>query len=167
MKYHMCRVQIVLVAIALFSVTGPAAAADAVPFKGDLEGSYTVTPVPPFPPQFFDVLVTAEGEATHLGRFTVVFPATVDVSTVPSTAVGTYTFTAANGDTLVADSIGEAVVVAPGLLYIVDEATIVGGTGRLAGASGQFVVERLADQMTLTTVGSFEGTLCCFGDDGE
>jgi hypothetical protein len=40
-----------------------------------------------------------------------------------------------------------------------ETATITGGTGRFAGATGSFTTERLFDTVTLTTTGSFEGTI--------
>lgn len=159
MKCNSFRVQVVLAAVAVFGLTGAVAAQHPVPLKGTWQGSYTTTPVPPFPPQFVDVVLTATGNATQLGRFTAVFPHRVNVSTVPSTGVGTYTFTAANGDTLLADVVGHGMVVAPGLLHVVEMGTISGGTGRFADASGEFVTERLLDQINLTTIGFFEGTI--------
>ena len=47
----------------------------------------------------------------------------------------------------------------PGVLYIVETATIAGGTGRFAGATGAFTVQRLNDTTSGTTIGSFEGTI--------
>jgi hypothetical protein len=141
----------------LVSFETAAAQSPPVPFNGVIEGTYTVTPIPPFPPQFVEVLVTATGLATHIGAMTAVSPHIVEVSTM--TAVGTWTFTAANGDTLLADLIGEAEMVAPGFLLVVETGTITGGTGRFAGASGEFIMERLLDQVNLTTIGHFEGTI--------
>jgi hypothetical protein len=160
MKWHRFKVQVVVLAIAVFGMTGPVAATQPVPFQGALTGSYTVTPATP---PFLDVLLTITGNATQLGRFTAVFPSRVNVSTVPPSAVGTYTFTAANGDTLVADSFGQAMLVAPNVLYIVDNAKVRGGTGRFAGASGEFVIERLANQVTFTTIGSIKGMISSTG----
>jgi hypothetical protein len=77
----------------------------------------------------------------------------------PPTASGFYYFVAANGDTLTAEFDGVSTPVAPGFLYIVETATITGGTGRFAGATGSFTVERLYDTLAGTTVGSFEGTI--------
>ena len=127
-------------------------AAQSVPFKGNLEGTQTSTPLqPPF--AFVDG--SATGNATNLGRFTVAFPHTVNFAT--RTGVGTFTFTAANGDTLTADFTGQA---QPGpLVSIVEHATITGGTGRFAGATGSFTVERLFNPASGTTEGSFEGTI--------
>ena len=122
------------------------------PFKGDLEGSQTLTPLDP---PFGHVAGQATGTATHLGRFTVQFPHTVNFAT--SVGVGTYTFTAANGDTLTADFTGQA---QPGpITSIVEQAVITGGTGRFAGATGSFTVRRLFDRGAGTTTGSFVGTI--------
>jgi hypothetical protein len=45
----------------------------------------------------------------------------------------------------------------------VERATIMGGTGRFAGASGNFVVERLYNIGAGTTAGSFVGTISSLG----
>ena len=134
----------------------PTPAAATVPFKGTLEGSQTTTPLEP--PLAFSV-VSATGTATLLGRFTLEIPHTVNFAT--ATGDGTYTFTAANGDTLTADFIGEAQV-GP-IISIVEHATITGGTGRFAGAAGTFTAHRLYDPVNGTTTGSFEGTISAPG----
>ena len=86
------------------------------------------------------------------------------MNTTTRTATGTYEFTAANGDTLTADVVGRAMPTGtPGVLAIVEVATITGGTGRFAGATGSFTVERLYDTVNLTTTGSFEGTISVSG----
>jgi hypothetical protein len=141
--------------LAMLRLARPVAAGEQVPFKGSLEGDVTVTPLTP---PFVSVLVEATGHATHLGQFTVDIPHVVNRSN--STAAGTYEFTAANGDTLTADFTGQAMPTAtPGVLHIVEIATITGGTGRFAGATGSFTVERWFDTAAGTTVGSFEGTI--------
>ena len=127
-------------------------APQSVPFKGNFEGTQTSTPLQP-PLAFVDG--SATGNATHLGLFTVEFPHTVNFAT--RTGEGTFTFTAANGDTLTADFTGQA---QPGpIVSIVEHATITGGTGRFAGASGSFTVQRQFDPATGTTKGSFAGTI--------
>jgi hypothetical protein len=123
-----------------------------VPFKGSFEGTQTSTPLQPGS-AFVDG--SATGQATHLGRFTVEFPHRVDFAT--RTGKGTFTFTAANGDTLTADFNGQA---QPGpIVSIVEEATITGGTGRFAGATGSFTARRQFDPASGTTSGSLGGTL--------
>ena len=124
-----------------------------VPFKGRLEGTATITPGSPF----LSVSIEGTGNATHLGRFTVEIPHLVNP--MNRTSIGTYEFTAANGDTLTAGFTGQATLTAPGVLSVVETATITGGTGRFAGASGSFTVERLFNQVTGLTTGSFEGTI--------
>jgi hypothetical protein len=70
------------------------------------------------------------------------------------TGAGTYTFTAANGDRLVAAHTGSSALVGPGVVLITEHAVIdpTGSTGRFAGAEGTFTVERLADPATRATL---------------
>ncbi len=104
------------------------------------------------------VTLTGTGHGTQLGKFSFSAPHTVDTTT--RTASGTYTFTAANGDTLTATFTGRATPTAtPGVVSIVETATITGGTGRFAGATGSFTVSRLYDRNADTTTGSFSGTI--------
>ena len=125
-----------------------------VPFKGRLEGTATITPGTP---PFLAVSVEGTGNATHLGRFTVEIPHVVN--TTNRTSTGTYEFTAANGDTLTAGFTGQATLTAPGVLSVVEIATVTGGTGRFADATGSFTVERLFNQVTGVTTGSFQGAI--------
>lgn len=148
-----------LAVLVVLGLAGPVAAGDQVPFKGRLVGVVTRGVAnPPFVP----VLIEGVGNAAHLGRFTFSAPHTVNIAT--RTAVGTYEFTAANGDMLFADFVGQSYPTdTPGVVYIVEEATITGGTGRFAGATGNFTVERLYDTVAGTTIGSFEGTISSGG----
>ncbi len=137
-------------------VARPAKAGHQVPFRGTLDGVVTRgIPGPSGAP----VLVVGTGHAAHLGRFTFSFPHLVNTTT--RTATGTYTFTAANGDTLTADVTGQATPVGTNgvLLHIVEHATITGGTGRFADATGSFTIERDYDTVAGTTTGSFYGTI--------
>ena len=151
MKRHSHTAGLALAVLAILGLAGPAAAGEQVPFKGSLEG--TVTRSAPPPP--ISVLVEADGNATQLGRFTVEIPHVV----VPPNGAGFYHFVAANGDTLTAEFTGVSAPAAPGFLYIVETATITGGTGRFAGATGSFVCERLYDIVAGTTIGYFDGTI--------
>jgi hypothetical protein len=155
---------VALAAFAVLGIAGPVSAGEQVPFKGRLEGVVVITPVPGGPPALVDVLVTATGNATHLGKFELTVPHRVDRSTTPPSAAGFYYFTAANGDTVSASFTGQATPTAtPGVLAIVETATITGGTGRFAGATGSFTVERLFNTITGTTTGSFDGTISSHG----
>ena len=154
MKRFRFVASLVLAVVFATGLTGPALAGDLVPFKGRLAGDVSHTPDPPF--DFVEV--DATGHASHLGKFRLVIPHLVDTST--RTAVGSYAFTAANGDMLFADFTGVATPTAtPGVVLIVESATITGGTGRFADATGSFVVERLFDRVADTTSGSFQGRI--------
>jgi hypothetical protein len=137
------------------SGTPSAAAGHATPFKGTLEGAYTLA----FPsPLILLVEGTGTGNATQLGQFTFDYDETVNLSTGVGT--GTYAFTAANGDRLTADWTGSGFPTDdPTVLRIVENATINGGTGRFANASGSFTVERLFSFASNSGPGSFEGTI--------
>ena len=134
-----------------------AASTTAVPFNGSLEGVYAGSGEPPL----VSVHLEAQGNATHLGRFTLDSPHVVNF--VDFTGAGTADFTAADGDKLTTNVTGVATPQdAPGVFFIVETHTVTGGTGRFAVATGQFVVERLSfpsGPANGTTSGSFEGTL--------
>ena len=137
-------------------------AADVLPFNGTLEGRH-VSRTPVDPPVVFDRF-EAQGEATQLGHFELVIEATVDFGSRPVIGAGTYTFTAANGDQLVADHTGFSALAGPGIVLITEHAIIDPdrSTGRFAGAEGTLTVERLADAATGVggvTAGTFEGTI--------
>ena len=154
MQRHSFKVRLALAFLAVLGPVGPALAGELVPFKGSLEGIVTHIPDPPY-----DLVdIDASGNASHLGRFMLAIPHIVDTST--RTAIGSYEFTAANGDMLTADFTGRAMPTAtPGVIYIVETATITGGTGRFAGTAGSFVVERLFDRIADTTIWLFEGSI--------
>src|SRR6476660_9510622 len=125
MRSHSFRASLALAALAVTAFAGPLVAADQVPFKGSLDGVVTVTPVPGGPPTTVDVLVDSTGNATQLGHFELTIPHRVNRAT--RTASGSYQFTAANGDTLSAEFSGQSMPTAtPGVLYIVEIATITG-----------------------------------------
>ena len=142
--------------LTLLVFAAPVAARDQVPFKGQLELDRGI--VTPLTPPIVSVEIEGTGIATQLGQFTVSVPHLVNRST--GMLVGSYEFTAANGDTLTADFVGRSAPSGvPGVLHVVETATITGGTGRFEGATGSFTTERLVDTTTGTVIGSFEGTI--------
>ena len=128
-----------------------------VPFRGTLDATEHGVVVPPH------LLATGSGggTATHLGQFTVTFDAVADLAT--STATGTFRFTAANGDQLVATFVGSAVDVQPGVVQFTEVFTIVSGTGRFDAATGGFTLRRVGviDFATglSTSTGTMEGEI--------
>jgi hypothetical protein len=124
-----------------------------LPFHGSLTADETDVVAPP------NLLVdgSAKGTANQLGRYTATF--TVVVALATSTATGMYTFTAANGDQLVATFTGIGVTTEPGIASITETATVVGGSGRFAAAGGTFTIRRVLQQATGESSGSFDGQL--------
>ena len=162
MKRYRLAAGLALAVLGAPALAGPVAAGEQVPFKGRLEGEVTLTPLAP---PFRQVDVEAAGNATYLGQFTLDIPHVVDTAT--RTAIGSYEFTAANGDKVYAEFTGVATPTAiPGVLYIEETATITGGTGRFAGATGSFISERLFDTTAGSTFGSFNGTIASTGVAG-
>ena len=121
-----------------------------LPFHGSLT---TATDVPP---PFAHA--TAAGTATQLGQFTGTLAAAVNPD---SSATGTFTFTAANGDELSGTFVGQGVFVPPNTARLTEVATIQNGTGRFTGATGTFTMVRV-DTIDLGTgmatgTGTFDG----------
>jgi hypothetical protein len=137
----------------LLCLAGPVSAGDQVPFKGTLAGTASITPLTP---PMVAVRIEATGTATYLGRFTLEAPHVVNQATL--TAVGTYLITAANGDTITANLAGTATMVdPPNVVAITETATVTGGTGRFAGATGTIQVERVFNRATGVTTGTLQG----------
>ena len=96
MKRYSSAAGLALAVVAVLGLAGPAAAGEQVPFKGSLEGDVTVTPLDP--------AVRAGGSWTPRAtrptwvEFTLDIPHVVNRAT--RTAIGSYEFTAANGDTV-------------------------------------------------------------------
>jgi hypothetical protein len=131
--------------------------AQPVPFRGSIVTADQAVIAPPF----LLATGTGEGTATLLGRFTTTYDAKADLAT--PTATGTYRFTAANGDRIVATFVGSAVAIQPGFERFTEVLTIVSGTGRFAAATGTITLVRLVSidyaTGTSTSTGSMEGEI--------
>jgi hypothetical protein len=162
MTRHYSAARLVIAFLALLALARPAAARDQVPFKGSVEATVVErTFIPGNPPHVF-IRLEGTGHASHLGQFTFIAPHFINPAT--GAVQGTYEFTAANGDMLFADFTAHATPIAGTTLMVVeDSATITGGTGRFAGATGGFTAERVVDTAAGTTEGSFEGTVSSVG----
>jgi len=82
----------------------------------------------------------------------------INVLTTPVKGVGSFTLTAANGDTLFGTSTGLGYV-EEGFAYIQETHTITGGTGRFADATGTFAAGRVLVEATGMYASSFDGTI--------
>ena len=142
-----------LIVLANTSFAAPAAEKQWL-LKGSLET--TETQEGAFP--FIRVLLTGQGNATKLGLFTYQLDADLDLRDLHSEASAT--LIAANGDMIFGTGEGQGKPIPTlGVVWVVETFHITGGTGRCDGATGTFVVERLVDRPTLTSVGTIEGTI--------
>jgi hypothetical protein len=136
-----CRIGLVASVLALLCSSVPAIADDQVPFEGTFEGIDHAMSVGPCTTI---VEHSAEGQATHLGRFTLTSTTIADVCTHFPIFTGyddLVILTAANGDQLFGTSIGASTLVDftdPTRIRVVGESTltITGGTGRFANSTG-------------------------------
>ena len=146
---------LVVVALTIFAI--PATAGTAVPFKGSVEGTEVAMPIDS---THLSVTRTSTGNATHLGRFTAVAHFVVDLTPGVGFGIasGTVVFTAANGDTVIADTVGKAMPI-PGTsnLSITESGIITGGTGRFASATGSYSGTGVLSGAS--SAGSFQGTI--------
>jgi hypothetical protein len=129
-----------LSALVLATTAGPAAAGQDRPFRGQWQGStVSATPV-----EEGVVLVVSAGtgRATHLGRFEMISPHLTFLQTFE--LAGEHNYTAANGDQLFADFSGQLTPNPDGSLEGTLESTIIGGTGRFAGATGSYQFHLIA-----------------------
>jgi hypothetical protein len=135
MKLQSFRFKIMATVLAALTLSGTASAGKAmVPFKGQSTGVVTMRG---FDPELgvFSTTAEGQGEATHLGRFTVTNEVRIYVFTPTGVAIGNWTYVSANGDKLFVHMIGSG---GPDPLHGVGTFTITGGTGRFKGASGSY-----------------------------
>jgi hypothetical protein len=145
-----------LLLILLASVTFAAPAAEERQLV--LKGSFEAVETHEFGSGIMFVDATGVGNATHLGLFTYDLEATVSLPSLSATASAA--LIAANGDMIFGEGVGQGTPTAdPNLVSIVETYTITGGTGRFAGAIGNFTVERLINRATLASSGTISGTI--------
>jgi hypothetical protein len=143
---------------------GQAQGAVQLPFRGTFTGeSRGVVNCPPTcPPTTVRITIKEKGEATQLGHYTAIYETETDLAT--HTGTGTATLTAADGDELfIKYEGGETEFVPPNVSTVTLVATITGGTGRFAAATGTFTIIRTGTidfaTGTATGSGSFEGQI--------
>ena len=116
-----------LVAAAMISVTTPALGTDQVPFTGVVSGS--VISITPLDACHQLAEAVNGGNATQLGRFTGTAEFVLDFCNL--TYVGSYVFTAANGDSISGPFSGSLTPTnVPGVFDNTEIAFITSGTGR-------------------------------------
>jgi hypothetical protein len=162
MKSRLLFVPLLAVAVTMTASTAFAApTSKATPLKGSWDSSEIPTFVPAPPPDAVTMYVDgdASGNATHLGKYIATFEATVNLAC--NCSVGdTVHFIAANGDSLYGVGAGSGIPSdTPGYTLVTQFYAITGGTGRFAGATGNFTVTRLINMATAVSKGSIDGTI--------
>ena len=105
----------------------------------------------------------------QLGPFTLFYTLPLDFAfadTPPGSAGASRLIVgdAANGDSIVTSSIGNNPgLCANGDVHLVETNTIIGGTGRYAGARGSFTLDRCLNAVTGETSGTISGTIVVRG----
>src|SRR5215216_5496125 len=132
MKQRWYGFSVLVAVLAALTLSAPAmAAAKQVPFKGRSSGVVTAVGFDPVAGIAY-THVAGEGQATHLGHFTVTGEVAVAVATgIPH---GTWTLTAANGDMLFLAMGGHGINTTHGF----GDFIVVGGTGQFRGAIGSY-----------------------------
>jgi hypothetical protein len=129
MKQRLYGFSVLAAVLAALTLSGTATAGGKeVPFKGRSSG--VVMPTTCQGPNQECTIVDGEGEATHLGHFTVIAHVVADQDGV----TGSWMLTAANGDVLFVTFVGFGIDPTHGG----GNMTIVGGTGRFQGATGHY-----------------------------
>lgn len=145
---------LLVIVLASTVFAAPAAGERQLLLKGSLQDTETQQVV--FPTIF--VNGTGSGNATQLGSYTISYHAQLNIPTLSSTVSAT--LVAADGSSLFGEGTGQGTPTAtPGIVSIVETYTITGGTGRFAGAAGNFTMERVINRATLLSSGTINGTI--------
>ena len=133
--------------ILILALAVPASAQKQLSFSGAIQGLEIHTPLG-------ENMVKNQGSttgiATVLGQFSLTYDETVNITTLPLTGTGTANLFNSNGDSI-SMRISEQLTLPTTIVgttpvgSITGTYTIVGGTGRFAGATGQFTVQRLSN----------------------
>lgn len=152
--------KLAIVSVMLAALISPATADDQVGFKGRFQGNDLVVEN--------TITTSGTGIGTLFGQlsFTNVITLTSDTG-----GTGTGHWVAANGDSIDSTfvAIADFSTASLGYITVTETHTITGGTGRFAGAQGNFILERThivqlsTDGSTHVTFGSFHGTITSAG----
>jgi hypothetical protein len=152
MKRRICKLALFLTAC---WIAVPAFASDLVPFQAVIQTQ--PTPTGSCGIGCLQLEIGGIGQATHMGRIEINGPSHVDL--ILERQTGTSVLTAANGDTLVIAFSGTVHLTGPNPndpVTFEGEWTVIGGSGRFAGAkgAGTYTGSAAGDAGTLVLVGA-------------
>lgn len=151
------RAGLLLIVLAALTLPLQALAGGQVPLKGSDSGSFTLEAGTGGCAGLFDVVIDDVGKATHVGKYA--YHAIECFNGATGAFSGTFTITAANGDTIDGTYAGQVVGVVGDLAFYEQDAVITGGTGRFAGAGGEFHLSGIANLVSLESSQSISGTV--------
>jgi hypothetical protein len=168
MKKEIKRISLMTAIFLTVALVSSAVEAGVIRINGTIAGSESGAPFPD-PAEGFYVNGSLTSTDTALGPFTLFYSLPVDFAfafTPPGNAGGSRLIVgdAANGDSILAYFFGNnAGLCDNGDLHIVDTWTIIGGTGRYAGAKGSFTTDGCSNLDTGETSGTISGTIVVRG----
>jgi hypothetical protein len=169
MKKEIRRISLMTAIFLTVALVSSAVEAGVIHINGTFAGSEIITPFPN-PAEGIYVNGSVMSTDTALGPFTLFFSLPVDFAfadTQPGNPGGSRLIVgdAANGDSIVAWFLGtNAGLCASGSLRHVDPWTIIGGTGRYAGARGSFTTDQCSNPVTGEAFGTISGTIGVRGE---
>jgi hypothetical protein len=130
-----------------------------VPLKGEFVTSVMVI-VPASPGVLEQVRITGTGSGTPFGKATLEDNVNVDMSVSPEIISGTSTITAENGDQIFSTISGYSPAPdASGNFQVFNTHTIIGGSGKFAGATGTFKETAKGNFASPTSTDTLDGTI--------
>ena len=147
------RTLVALLVLPALALPMQASAEDRLPVKGSEAGTFQL--LGPCETGGVVLEVTGDGHSTELGNYSGRYRECLDPASGAVTG-GTFTLTAANGDTVFGTYSGQASPTEdPSVVAYEDPGVITGGTGRFAGAGGTMTTSGLANLAT----GEYSGTV--------
>src|SRR5579864_1405086 len=142
----------------VLALTLTALAAEGVPLKGVFGTNFQIVPLSP---GVISAPVTGSGIVSQLGFATVSITQIIDFTILPApNQTGTFTITAANGDTLSGTVLGTALPPNQNnMATFSGTMTINAGTGRFQGVTGSLLYSGMANLNTLQGTFSMGGTV--------
>ena len=170
MKKEIKRISLMTAIFLTVALVSSAVEAGVIRINGTIAGSESDAPFPD-PSEGFYVNGSQTSTDTQLGPFTMFYSLIVDfafagVGTPPRAPAASQIVVgdAANGDSILTCFFGvNSGLCDNGDLHGVDPVTIIGGTGRYAGARGSFTTDQCSNLATGETSGTISGTIVVRG----
>jgi hypothetical protein len=164
MKKEMKTISLMTAIFLTVALASSAVEAGVIPINGTIAGSESAASFPD-PAEGIYVNGSVTSTDTQLGPFTMFYSVIADFAfsgTPPGAPAASHLIVgdAANGDSILMYFFGNDVGLCDnGDLHVVDPVTIIGGTGRYAGARGSLTLDQCSNLETGETSGTISGTI--------